>query len=236
MLLNQLRQHLLRELHDFPDIPHTESVSYAITTAALARNLLDYLNVQDLTLPAATYSKEGESTYGLSTVLNRILHFHMLTKQPGSIPYPDVVILYSDRGLLYRDRLYFRLAHYKGILHQLATNDILIGRYLLRQTVTLLTTSGKAQVPKSYYVEMKQRDLLRTVNSLVMDSWGLVRELADAGQVEVAESPNDCYEESDTGEATPYHRFQNWREFFFGHMKAWMFAGYFALQNQRQWN
>ena len=50
MILRQFRQHLADEIGHFPAAPTAETQSYAVSTAALARKILDYLNAQDFKL------------------------------------------------------------------------------------------------------------------------------------------------------------------------------------------
>ena len=51
MILYQFRKHLADEMRHFPVEMEAGTQSYALTTAALARKILDYLNARDLTLP-----------------------------------------------------------------------------------------------------------------------------------------------------------------------------------------
>ena len=51
MILHALRKHLAEELEKLPDNGEQVFESYAVTTAALAKQLLDYLAIDDLTVP-----------------------------------------------------------------------------------------------------------------------------------------------------------------------------------------
>ena len=85
MILYQFRKHLAEELTKFPMELTPESESYAVTTAALTRKILDYLNIQDLTTSDGFQS--DEPSYKLGTVLNRILHFKLFGWDAVSFPY-----------------------------------------------------------------------------------------------------------------------------------------------------
>lgn len=124
------------------------------------------------------------------------------------------------------DRLYLRLSAYRALLLELATDDLLIGRYLMRRSITLLTMAGKVATPQEYFQELRPNQLLRSATDLVVDSWELVRVLSDNGEIELAPLPFACYEKIRGGSAEPYYRFQNQREFFEGYGKVWIFASF----------
>ena len=64
----------LLELAKDLGLGHTQS--YAVTTAAPTRKILDSLNAKDLTLPNGLHPEEP--LYKLGTVLDRIIHFKTL--------------------------------------------------------------------------------------------------------------------------------------------------------------
>ena len=99
MILHQFRRHLADEMHNFPAKPDGTTQSYALTTAALARKILDYLNAKDLTLPNGF--EPDQPSYKLGTVLDRIIHFRTLGQDGVSFAYPgkpDLITLYSDKN------------------------------------------------------------------------------------------------------------------------------------------
>ena len=229
MILSQFRKHLAEELTKLPMELTSESGSYAVTTAALARKILDYLNIQDLTI--ANGFRSDEPSYKLGTVLNRILHFKLFGWDSVSFPmYPkgnhDLVTVYSDKSHRYRDRIYLRWSVYRTLLLELATDDLLIGRYLMRHSITLLTMAGKVPTPQGYFEELRLNQLLRSATDLVVDSWELIRVLSDNGEIALSPLPFPCYEEIDDGNAQSYDRFQNQREFFEGYGNVWTFASF----------
>ena len=86
MILHQFRQHLAEQIRNFPSEPNAATQSYAVTTAALGRKILDYLNAKDLTLPNGL--QPADPPYNLGTVLDRIIHFKTLGQDAISFNYP----------------------------------------------------------------------------------------------------------------------------------------------------
>ena len=76
--------------------------SYAVTTAALARRLLEYLAIDNLSVPNGFL--DDPPRYPLRTVLDRILHFRVLHQDAITFNVPgraDLFTLYSaDSGVL----------------------------------------------------------------------------------------------------------------------------------------
>ena len=147
MILHQVRKRLADEMHNFPVKPDATLQSRALSTAGLARNMLDYLNVnaEDLTLPngwrpgAKTNELRSPDSYKLRDVLNCILHFRMLEQDDAFSRYRptfDLITLYSDEHMQYGGHLYIRLIDYRDMLNRLATDDLLVAQYLLRCVVT----------------------------------------------------------------------------------------------------
>ena len=62
MVLTTCREHLADQLQRFPEQPGRSFESYAVTTAALTRTILEYLGIDDLTVPAM-----HDGTYKLKT-------------------------------------------------------------------------------------------------------------------------------------------------------------------------
>ena len=99
-----------------------------------------------------------------------------------------------------------------------------VARYLLRRTVTLLTRTNKGHkvVPRSRSLEAGE--FRRNLDRLVLDSWDMLIELLNAGEVEVPCAAVDCYEEHYEVEATKYPRFSTCRELVEGYGTIWQWA------------
>ncbi len=151
MILCQLRKHLADEIRNFPGKPNAATQRYALTTAALARKILDYLNAENLTLPNGFRLDTGDlplpngfrppASYKLRDVLDCIIHFRLLDQDDEFSRYRptfDLIRLYSDENMQFGDHLYIRLADYRDMLNRLATDDLLVAQYLLSCTNTLL--------------------------------------------------------------------------------------------------
>ena len=147
MFLSQLRKHLADEIRNLPAKPSAATQSYALTTAVLARKMLDYLNAEDLTLPngfrleAEEEKDRPPAFYKLREVLDCIIHFRMLDQDDQFSPYRptfDLITLYSDDHMHFGEHLYIRLTDYRHELKRLATDDLLVARYLLPCAVTRL--------------------------------------------------------------------------------------------------
>ena len=82
MMLTTFREHLAAELQCCPEQPRRSFQSYAVTTAALTRTILEYLGIDDLTVPAM-----HGGTYRLKTVLDRIIHFRAMW--PETVVFGD---------------------------------------------------------------------------------------------------------------------------------------------------
>ena len=122
MILELFRRHLADELLRFPEKPGAEMQSYAVTTAVLARRILEYAAIDDLLLPA-TYSGSVEA-YRLKDVLGRIIHFTALHQDMMTLGVPgeegDLVTLYSERTTHPGDEMYISVARYVYTLKLLA--------------------------------------------------------------------------------------------------------------------
>ena len=197
MNLYQFRKHLAVEIGNLPVEPDAATQSYAVTTAALARKILGYLNANNLTLPNAL--EPDTQSYKLRTVLDRIIHFKTLGPDAISFDYPgepNLVTLYSDKHLRYKDHLYIRLTDYRDVIGRLATDDILVAHYLFRYTVTLLSRVVKTkEEPQSHKEETALVELRRSIFGYTLNAWDILLDLLDAGRVEIPASPIDCYEE-----------------------------------------
>ena len=105
-MLRSFREHLAEELRHFPQELGPSFESYAVTTAALARFILQYVGMDDVTVPA----RFGRRADRLKTVLDRIIHFRVL--YPENVPLSDKGGM--DNGLL-RPSQTVRRPHERGI-------------------------------------------------------------------------------------------------------------------------
>ena len=227
MILHQFRQHLAEQIGKMPMEPNVATQSYAVTTAALGRKILDYLNAQDLTLPNGLQPQEP--AYNLGTVLDRIIHFKTLGQDAISFDYPgkpDLVTLYSDRNLPFTDHIYLRLADYRESLKRLANDDLLVGHYLLRQAVTLMAKAENTQDPKTREEEIPHNDLRRTIYGLLANSWNVVYGLERSGKINVKPEPFECYEDPYDGQAKTHDGFTTWKELIDGYRGQWVFDSF----------
>ena len=227
MILHQFRQHLAEQLRSFPAEANQATQSYAVTTAALGRKILDYLNAKDLTLPNGL-RPEGQP-YKLGTVLDRIIHFKTLGQDAISFDYPgkpDLVTLYSERNLPFTDHIYLRLADYRESMERLANDDLLVGHYLLRQAVTLMGKAENIEDPKTREEEIPHNDLRRIVYGLIANSWNVVYALERCDKIEIKSKPFDCHEDPYDGQAKTYGGFTSWKELIDGYLEQWIFASF----------
>ena len=98
MILHAFRKHLAEELERIPSDAEQTFESYAVTTAALARRLLEYLAIDDLSVPNGF--RDDPPDYPLRTILDRILHFRVLHQDAITFNVPgkaDLFTLYSDQ-------------------------------------------------------------------------------------------------------------------------------------------
>ena len=197
-------------------------------TAALARKILRYLGAEDakeLTIPNGLWPEEGP--YKLGTVLDRIIHFKTLGQDLMSLDFPgkpDLVTLYSDENLRYADRIFLRLADYRESVERLANDDLLVGRYLLRQAATLMGKTENTGKPKTYEEEIPHNDLRRTVYELIWDSWNVVYGLERCGRIHIEPQPFECHEDLFGGHTKTYDGITTWNELIDGYMAQWNFA------------
>lgn len=139
MILQDFRNHLADELEKFPTEPERAFESYAVTTAALSRQIVDYLDIDDLAV--ANGFNDDPSEYPLREILNRIMHFRVL--HPDALTFnvpgkPDLVTLYSDRTQDRDEHQHIRLNEFVEVASQLANDDRFVARHLFRRTVTQL--------------------------------------------------------------------------------------------------
>ena len=207
--------------------PNAATQSYAVTTAALGRKILDYLNTEDLTLPNGLSPEDPP--YKLGTVLDRIIHFKTLGQDAISFDYPgkpDLVTLYSDRNLPFTDHIYLRLADYRESMERLANDDLLVGHYLLRQAVTLMAKAENTEDPQTLDEEVPHHELRRTIYGLLTNSWNVVYDLERSGKINVKPEPFECYENPCDGQAKAHDGFTTWKELIDGYPEQWVFASF----------
>ncbi len=180
MMLTMFREHLADELQRFPDQPGRLFESYAVTTAALTRRILEYLGIDDLTVPAM-----HDRAYKLKTVLGRIIHFRVSWPEsvmPGDTK-PRWIMVYSDRTRRYGERMHIEWTPYRALLSRLADDDVFVARYLLRRTVTVLTRAMKGRGLRDEAFGHEQGEYKRQLHRLVLDSWDMLARLLGADHV-----------------------------------------------------
>ena len=132
MDLQLFRNHLAAELGALPDVRSWEIQSYALTTAALARRILNHLDIDDLTIRGEIrFERLGHS---LKQILDCIIHYRVLHQDAVTFPAPglpdDIITLYSDRNRRYGKRFYIRLPVYFELIGRLAHDDQFVAHYL----------------------------------------------------------------------------------------------------------
>ena len=170
--------------------------SYVVTTAALARRLLEYLAIDDLKVPNGF--RDEPPNYPLRTVLDRILHFRVLHQDamtfaiPGE---PDLVTLYSDRTQGYGEHLYIRLREYRDIVGRLAHDDAYVAKHLFRRSVTLLhNVMRRSSEGVARREELTHTEFRKWVDGMLCNAWNLAVKLIEAGAVICPELEVECFE------------------------------------------
>ncbi len=224
MTLTMFREHLAQELRCFPEEPGPSFHSYAVTTAALARIILEYLGMDDLTVPAPF----GERAHRLKTVLDQIIHFREVWPE-GLLPSgrPASIMVYSDRTKLYGDRLHVAWAPYRDVILRLANDDVFVARYLLRRAVTVLMQATRTENAARRYATGHQKgEYRRRMSRITMDAWDIVVALSEAGNAKTPGVVFDCYEELfDEAKSTRHVRCWTCEEFIGGYRKSWTWTG-----------
>ena len=160
-------------------------------------------------------------------MLDRIIHFRTLGQDIISFRHPgkpDLITLYSDKNPRYKDHLYIRLTDYRDMMSRLATDDLLLAHYLMRNTVNLLSKALKAEEPKSRQEELELGELRKRIYDYVANAWNILCILSDTGKVEIPQSAIDCYEDLYDKGSKRYHRFTTSQEFVDGYLKTWQWA------------
>ena len=207
MILHAFRKHLADELEKLPRDPEQAFESYTVTTAALARQLLDYLEIEDLTVPNSGLGEEPPE-YPLRTVLDRILHFRALHQDAltSNIPgKPDLVTLYSDYTQEYGNHLYIRLREYRDVVGRLASDDRYVGGHLFRRSVTLLNkVMRESSEPSAVRMQRKQAEFRKWVGAMVCNGWNLLVTLIEDGNVMCPDVAVECYEVGEDDDTKEY--------------------------------
>ena len=197
MILHAFRKHLAGELDKIPVDAEQAFESYAVTTAALARRLLEYLAIDNLSVPNGFL--DDPPHYPLRTVLDRILHFRVLHQDAITFNVPgkaDLFTLYSDHTQEFGDHLYIRLGDYRDVVGRLASDDRYVARHLLRRSETLMNNvmrgSSQGEAPRQ---RLRQGEFRKWVDGMLCNAWILLVTLADAGEVTCPELPVECYEQ-----------------------------------------
>ena len=198
MILEMFRRHLADEIRRFPKKPGAAMQSYAVTTAILARRILEYAAINDLFLPAARSG--SEDAYPLKDVLDRIIHFTALHQDMMTLGIPgeegDLVTLYSDRAKHPNDEMYISLARYVHTVKRLAEDDRLVACHLMRKAATNLGKAANARDestdrgPRGYRYDVFRQSL----SAAVINAWHLLLRLIRSGEAHIPAVNVGCYE------------------------------------------
>ena len=170
MEIQLIRNRLLEELANLPDVTTIEIQSYALTSAVLVRRITEALNITDLRIQDAW---QRETSHDLARVLSKIVHYRdfsraLVRQQEGEQFRDDYVYLRSSRT---EPACVINLGSYFDYVHRFAYDDMFLIRYLLRRIDTLL----------SHVVHQPERDfdqhLLGEVVDRMYDSLALLGKL-----------------------------------------------------------
>ena len=138
MEIQLIRNRLVEELANLPDVTTPEIQSYALTSAVLARRITEALKITDLRIQDAW---RRETAHDLARVLSKIVHYQdfgraIVTPPEGERARYDYVHLRSRRT----ERAWvINLGSYFDHVRRFAYDDVFVVRYLLRRIVTLLS-------------------------------------------------------------------------------------------------
>ena len=166
MEIELIRNRLVVELANLPDVTTPEIQSYALTSAVLVRRITEALKITDLRIQDAW---RPETLHDLAHVLSLIVHYEVFSravvKPPeGERARYDYVYLRSRRT---ERALVINLESYFDHVRCFAYDDVFVVRYLLHRIVTLL----------SQVVRQPERDLLAEVVDRMYDSFALLGKL-----------------------------------------------------------
>lgn len=138
MEIQLIRNRLVEELANLPDVTTPEIQSYALTSAVLVRRITEALNITDLRIQNAS---QRETSHDLTHVLNKIVHYSdfrraVVGQQEGEQFKDDYVSLRSRRT---EPGCVINLGSYFDFVRRFAEDDVFVVRYLLRRVDTLLS-------------------------------------------------------------------------------------------------
>ena len=170
MDIQLIRDRLVEELANLPDVTTPEIQSYALTSAVLVRRITEALNITDLRLQDAW---QREISHDLARVLSKIVHYRdfsrALVLQPAGEQFrDDYVYLRSKRT---EPAWVIKLGSYFDHVHRFADDDVFVARYLLRKIDTLLS-----QVVRQPEIDFDQPLLAEMVDRMY-DSFALLGKL-----------------------------------------------------------
>ena len=166
-----IRNRLVEELVNLPDVTTSEIQSYALTTAVLVRRITEALNITDLRVQDAW---QPGTSHDLARVLSKIVHYEdfnraVVRQQQGEKFRDDYVYLRSWRT---EPAWVISLGSYFDHVRRFAYDDVFVICYLLRRIDTLL----------SLVVNQPERDfdqhLLGEAVDRMYDSFALLGKLA----------------------------------------------------------
>ena len=196
MILQDFRKHLADELARLPAEPERAFESYAVTTAALARQIMAYLDIDDLAVPNGFNDDPPE--YPLREVLNRIIHFRVLNPDALTFNFPgkpDLVTLYSDQTQDRDEHQYIRLNEYVQVVGRLANDDPYVACHLFRRAVTqmhmVMNATDESVGPRE---EARRAEFRKWVSGMVSNAWNILNQLVESGEVTCPATSVDCYE------------------------------------------
>ena len=178
MDIQLIRNRLVEELANLPDVTTPEIQSYALTSAALVRRITEALKITDLRIQDAWVQ---ETSHDLARVLSKIVHYEDFSRalvQPpeGEQVRYDYIYLRSRRT---EPALVINLGSYFDHVRRFADDDVFVVRYLLRRIDTLL----------SHVVHQPEKDFdrhwLAEVVDRMYDSFALLGKLVRAGTLVV---------------------------------------------------
>ena len=196
MILQDFRKHLADELARLPAEPEQPFESYAVTTAALARQIMAYLHIDDLAVPNGFNDDPPE--YPLREVLNRIIHFRVLNPDALTFNFPgrpDLVTLCSDRTQDRDERQFIRLNEYVEVVGRLANDDPYVARHLFRRAVTgMYKVMNATDEPAAPRERTRQAEFRKQVSQMVGNAWNMLDQLVESGEVTCPATSVDCFE------------------------------------------
>ena len=170
MDIQLIRNRLVEELANLPDVTTPEIQSYALTSAVLVRRITEALKIADLRIQDAW---QRQTSHDLARVLSKIVHYQdfnraLVKQQEGEHFRDDYVYLRSERT---EPALVINLGSYFDHVRRFACDDVFVVRYLLRRIDTLLS-----QVSRQPEIDFDQHFLAEAVDRMY-DSFALLGKL-----------------------------------------------------------